>query len=454
VYVHLIVDQTENRPAVALSSDIKQMLPKFIEYAGKSVPVSHDRGDKFVNASTRRPLQTDACVCRISEALRQSLKLPKEAKLHYRVSGDKWVIGPCVGIYLNVCSSERPFGQQTAFVTDLAKRAANLGVDLVVLTPGFMHSGKGYRVHTSEGVWRQEETPMPDIVLRRSGAFTPRYEEAARTDFAAFANAGRLHTLPRTYSNKWNMHQLLRKHREVAPFLPRTSLARSATEVYQEAVHRGDVYVKPLTGAKGISVFHMYGDSRQLTAVWESMSGKGTGRKLNQRNFSSLSTFSRFWRGVQLKKCVVQDTVKLPLADDGRPFDFRWLVQYTDEAHIVARVGRMGHPHAVTTNLHTGGKPLDAVQLMARLKWQDLEEVIRQMDALALNAAGALRREYGPYAELGIDLAVTSERDIRLFEVNPTPGRRMLRSMNGELRKLSLDYLLEYAIKAAGFSRE
>ncbi len=359
----------------------------------------------------------------------------------------------CVAIYLDVYPLKRPFGEQTQLVTTLAERANQRGIDLIVLTPKLTPDDLGYRYTADERSWTIQPVPEPDIVLRRSGAFRRAYERTAMADLASYSADGRLHTLPRSYSNKWNMHQMLQRHNKILPHLPRTTLAKSAEEIYQEVVRRQDVYVKPLTGARGRAVYHLVLQRNQLVAEWDGGQVEKK-RRLQRRSFHQPEAFYAFWRQLRLKQVIVQDTVALPRTADGRAYDFRWLVQYTDKPIVVARVGRLGQPHAVTTNIHSGGEPVDAAVLLKKLRWNQrrIRAVLQQMDDLAIATAEALKNEYGPYAELGIDFALCTDGGVRLFEVNSTPGRRMLRQLDTELRQLSLDYLLEYAIKAAGFA--
>jgi hypothetical protein len=76
---------------------------------------------------------------------------------------------------------------------------------------------------------------------------------------------------------------------------------------------------------------------------------------------------------------------------------------------------------------------------------------VKRLDAIAYAVYRRLQKSYGDFGEIGIDLAVRSDQSVILFEVNPTPGRRMLRSISKEAREMSLIRLLEYASFKAGF---
>jgi len=366
-------------------------------------------------------------------------------------------MGPCLGIYVRVNSSRRrPFGEQTQLLAEISRLAAQRDVDVVVLGPGYTKSGRGWRYDEEQKQWLQVFVATPDIVYRRSGAFTSTDVPLVKEDMAMFMKAGLLHTLPRTFSNKWKLHQVLSKYRKVKPYLLETALVSSAEEIFKYVSERQDVYVKPLTGSQGRQIYRMRRTPAGLAVSWQGSGRNLSPRPLEQRLFMQARAFHSFWLANGPQRCIAQETFVLPQTREGHPFDLRWLVQYPDAATacVTARVARVGDAGSVTTNIHTGAKPMAAESLLSHNKWPKYRNVLEEVDDVALRVTEACRSEYGPIAELGVDLAVNLAGDIRVFEINPTPGRRMLRLLSPELRELSLQYLLEYAINAAGFGAE
>jgi len=355
----------------------------------------------------------------------------------------------------------RPFGEQTRLFEDLSKLGKEQKVTVVVMVPGFCREQVGYQYDTKRLQWSRTSVSMPDIILRRSGTFKQIEKVSVTQDLQLFTRLNLLHTLPWDVSNKWALYQLLSKVTEVMPCLPKSILATRASQVYERAMKMGDVYVKPLAGAQGIGVFHLFTARGNLRVAWEKKKeprnlGKSTPppgflrptTDVIQREFSNQAAFSEFWSGRRFQRCLVQETVVLPRTLDNRPFDFRWLVQNCKEYQVVARVARIGKPHSVTTNIHTGGDALAAELVIQEAYGSKATDILMRLDQVALDVANALDKRYGHFAEVGVDLALASEEDVKVFEVNPTPGRRMLRSISKDVRELSLRCLLEYAIKA------
>ncbi|MCL6516242.1 YheC/YheD family protein [Alicyclobacillus sp.] len=351
----------------------------------------------------------------------------------------------------------RPFGEQTRMFADLWRIGQGLGVEVVVLVPGYARTGRGYLYDHAADRWRPDSVPLPSVVYRRSGSFRAP-AALVREDLALFHRRGVLHTLPRAVSNKWTFYRLLTADAALQRYVPWSRLASGPQDVYRALLEVSDVYVKPLGGAQGISVYRLRWKGAEGEARWEErIVPRRTERitqrfqpftRLQLRRFRTPAEFRAFWGTTKLGRCLVQETVELPRTRDGRPFDFRWLIQYADEARVLARVARVGRPEAVTTNIHTGGQAVPADTALRGAGIPHPDGLLGQLDAVALLVADRLRRKYGPYAEVGVDLALRPDLTPVVFEVNPTPGRRMLRSLERHVRELSLETLIEYAIRA------
>ncbi|QQE80949.1 YheC/YheD family protein [Alicyclobacillus sp. SO9] len=393
---------------------------------------------------------------RLSQELQEKLRLPNSMTLHCVRDGETWRIGPCLGIYVSSYRNRKlRFGPQTRLLKDLAVAAGEIGVDVVVIGPGYINTRQGWRYNVFTSNWEVSEVAHPDVVLRRSGAFEPTQATLVRADLQSFAAEGILHTLPRFYTNKWMMHRLLSQNSDLEGYLLNTYLAQTADEVFRLAYKHSDVYVKLLTGAQGHGIYHIRRTNNGLRIDWNRSPSKNGKTIAKQQQFCfDLQDFVDFWNATGVKKCIVQETFPLPLTRDGYPFDLRWLIQFTDRPVVTARMARVGFVDSVTTNLHTGGKPVEAKDLFQSLKWQRSNALLSRLDEVAVRVTQTCTEKFGPIAELGVDLAVNERGDIRIFEINSTPGRRMLKLAAPTLRTLSLHNLLEYAINAAGFTGE
>ncbi|MBX5437564.1 MAG: YheC/YheD family protein [Alicyclobacillaceae bacterium] len=369
-----------------------------------------------------------------------------------------------MGLYADAVESKtRPFGEQTSMFGDLARLGRTMGVEVVVLVPGYARSRIGWTwTGPSSNHWEKCSVPLPDVVLRRSGAFRSASQSVVVRDLALFQRTGLLHTLPRRCSNKWYFYQWVQSRRDLGVHMPESALAKGADDVARFLRRQRDIYLKPVTGAQGVSVYRLRTAVDGIVATWDERVPSHRGQRspaavqaavqpvarTAERRLAGGADLRAFWASTGLYQAVLQETVELPRTREGCPFDLRWLIQFADRAQVVARVARVGRPDAVTTNIHTGAQAVDAADLIQSLPGWHPEKVLEALDRVALRVANALAAEFGRYAEVGIDLAVRTDGTPVLFEVNPTPGRRMLRALPGNVREISLRRLLEYAIKA------
>ena len=362
-----------------------------------------------------------------------------------------------LGLYADLMPSpDRPFGEQTTMFRELSELGETRGVRVFVLPPGYARHRQGFSF-TNDG-WVKTTVPLPDVVLRRSGTFLTSHLKEAEADLRFFRKSRHLHTLPRICGNKWIVLSLFQQNPQLRNHVPETAVADTPKQV-QDLLHRmKDVYVKPLTGAQGVSVYRLTENPSNIRVRYERRKVSRQTERLTQtfnpetilvdKTYAPGPSFMSFWESIGLKKCLVQETIPLPTLPGARPFDFRWLVQYVEGPLIAARVARVGGPSAVTTNIHTGGMAINALDALKQARFEDPQKLITKLDDVAISVARSLSSRYGGYAEVGVDLACKRDGSVVVFEVNPTPGRRMLRSLGTSTRQLSLEWLIEYAIKA------
>lgn len=476
--VDLVVDRNLTGATVKVSWR-GQGLPTSIQFADRRVTIAKAQSGSAPTWSLPPQAYENQPRLAVSAALASALRLPVRARLCLDEGEGHWRFGPCLALYAHEFPQrERRFGEQSTLFADLAVKAWSYGVDVVVIGPGFRTAHRGLRYDPDRRRWLPCQVPTPDVVLRRSGSFPMKQMGQVRADLAWFSSTGRLHTLPASCSNKFLFYKFLQNSPELRAYAPYSTVATSAGQVWNVLTQRANVYVKPVSGAQGASVVHLMRSGKRVTAAWEERNGSGQNHtykgkmsnpvtqpqsqvrtrtalqvRVQSTELSNFSEFVKFWRRTGLRRCVIQDTVALPKTSAGRPFDLRWLLQCCDEPKIVARVARVGQPGAVTTNIHTGGEAVDATWLLRdKFGATQATEMLRNLDDAAVGVAQELRRRFGGFAEAGLDMALVGHDQIAVFEVNPTPGRRMLRQLSTELREMSLGQLLEYAMRATGFS--
>lgn len=463
--VHWKVDSRMAGLRMSRARDTQVDLPLQMEFADHRVVLANDPTRLRRTRKAHRNKDNAEAHVRISKEVARKLRLPTTGSLHAVTDGDKWILGPCLGVYVTRESSgQRLFGEQTVLLRDLSQIGHQCGIDIVVLTPGFREHGQGWRFDEGHNQWLRMPIPLPHLVLRRSGRFRES-GKLVQQDLIYLEQLGILHTLPRQISNKWTFYRIACRRKEVCRYLPLTRRVTSGRDLKIAIGELGDVYLKPVGGAQGAAIHRMIRSRNGVKVIRErrlvnretdrQSSDFRPGTTIEQQTLSTERDVQRFWDSLQssFKRWVVQKSVPLTKFPDGRPVDFRWLVQWTDQPVVVGRVARIGSKGAVTTNLHTGGTAMDAEVALDRLEVKDPERILERMDEMSIQVMQALRDAYGSFAEVGIDLGLDTNGRIYVFEVNPTPGRRMLRSVSDSVRELSLRNLAEYAIKATDFAK-
>lgn len=362
---------------------------------------------------------------------------------------------PRLAVYVEHYGAKgRLFGEQTRMLEELTTLGEERNVDVCVWSPGSLTKQRAYRFDGRRQQWMVEAVDLPHVVLRRSGVFARGKFHLARTELDSFRKMKLLHTLPTEHSDKWALARMAANSSRLASFCPETACVQSPETAYALLAEWPQSYLKSRRGSQGKGVFRVSSQKNELFIEWHerfspSVFERGKSvyaaeTKTCFRRIKTLEEFRVFWRQAGLRQAVVQRAVSLLRWND-RPIDFRWLVQKGRRTGVVARVARYGKPDGVTTNLHAGATAYPAESLLHRsMSETDAVHLVNTMDSLGLEVFSAFWEKFGPYVEIGVDFAVTSTGDVFILEVNPTPGRRMLRALPGDVRRRSLLTWMDY----------
>lgn len=426
---------------------------------------SRDQREQLViRAGNRRAvaevLFTDEGRVLASDALRDALCLPKGA-LSVKAQGGELQIGPFVALYaLPSRRTGKPFGELTAVFQDMMQLAEQEGVALYAFGPGDANWTEGvvsaYVYRPDRKLWVRSRRPLPDLVLPKILAPPPGYRDQVRRDLANISAKARYGPFSAATGSKWDVHQTLLADREASRLLPQTQVVRGREDIESLLTRYGAVFVKPAIGTQGQAVHRLALERSQRVRVQRA----GNGSTVTKTYSLSGAQWPEFVKQTFCgkRRFLVQQALDLLRVHGVRPADFRWLVQKDgrNQWGVTARVARIGGPGAVTTNLHTGGDAVLAESLLQQAGWSQeaREQVVRELDAGALAIARALEAKAGRLGELGIDFAVTNDRRVFLIEINPRPGRQMLKLTAPATRELSLRRNLEYAKYTTGYGAE
>ncbi len=415
---------------------------QMVRYAKRIIelPVVHGKHGDFVDLRQKE---------------RRLLRCPLVG-LHSKVdTDDVWRLGPAIGVYaLRHFTKGTLFGPQTQMFISLIQLGRRLGIDIFVIPAG--HLGRdltevlAYR-YVQSGGWRLMRCPWPDFVWRRMTERPVAMASILDEEENILAKTTIQGVLPRSRCDKWTIHTLLTKENGIADFVPDTILVTEFDQVLPAIDSLGDVYIKPVRGTQGMKIAriiqqhggYLYRDHESH----QSFEWITSERDLLLRWGQPLSPQQGY---------LVQKTVPLMMTRMKDPFDLRYLIQAvpTKPAVCTATIARLASNQALTTNLHTGSRAVTIDTLKGLLHPEDTRRFVKgvQMgEIIALLAFQVLQQRHPFLVELGVDIALDSLGRPFLLEVNPVPGRKMLRLLDTRLRRLSLLRVLEYAIWSTGF---
>lgn len=413
-----------------------------VRYANRhvEVPIMHDVHGDFVELGQKE---------------QRILRCPPVG-LHAKVDADNvWHVGPAIGVYaLRHGTNGALFGPQTKMFATLIQLGRRLGIDVFILPAG--HLGRdqtevlAYRLYKSGG-WRKMRCPWPDFVWRRMTERPAAMANVLDEEENLLSKTSIQGVLPRNRCDKWTLHSELTQDDLIANYVPDTVLVTEVDQVLPAVDSFGDVYIKPVRGTQGMKIARIVqqgsGYLYQDRGSPQSFEWIKNGRELLNRWGQPLSPQQGY---------LIQKTVPLMMTRFKDPFDLRYLIQAVPEktAACTAIVARLARSQALTTNLHTGSRAVTIETVKELLALKDSKRFVKgvQMgEIIAMLAFQVLQQKYSSLIELGVDIALDSLGRPFLLEVNPVPGRKMLRLLDPKLRRLSFLRVLEYAVWSTGF---
>ena len=324
-----------------------------------------------------------------------------------------------IGVLTQTGQSTPPSGKQLLFFMELWEEANRMGVELFFFGPqqGIRPVLSGWECQ--KGNWVPKENPLPTRVYDRYFTEIPSersFYEQFRTYLAecgtCFANPVPLMELT---NDKWAFHAFLARHS--IPSLPvflYSEMDEQQCIALLEA--SGCLYVKPVTGSRGKGI---------AIAEWQEngvvVKAEGKVRILAPRELFSF--LQSHFPPVQY---LLQPGAAL-IPFENRAYDVRVLVQQTGEGpHQVSGMGvRVGAPGSPVSNLHAGGEalPLQALDSVFAAAGSGHEAWAHRIEALSLDCARALAADFGPFAELGLDILLTRDQGPIMLEANSKPAR-------------------------------
>lgn len=234
--------------------------------------------------------------------------------------------------------------------------------------------------------------------------------------------------------SKWYKHVCLQKEPLLEKYLPDTMpLAQSHLLTFLQKYP--NVYVKPCCGGGGRGVIKVMRIENRCIIQ--------TTRKRFAVPYESVYRYVKpLTRG---KRYIVQQGIDL-VSISNRPIDFRvLLLRPKQEWELMGIMGKLAVRNQIVTNHCRGGSSISYKQAMQRATgWKDeeYEKVEKEMVEASQLVANTLQSKYKYMNQLGLDMAVDSQKHIWLIEANTKPQYNLFKDHDNPMLYKEIHHMI------------
>ncbi|MBA4541610.1 MULTISPECIES: YheC/YheD family protein [Thermoactinomyces] len=338
-----------------------------------------------------------------------------------------------------------PFSE-APFFSQLAVEGESLGIEVCVFNPQLVH----WKTRTvpcwivENGRWKMAVKPLPSLIYDRCYYHTTEHYLRYKPYVLKLANDPHIRLLGRALGGKWQTYEILKQHKEIAPYLPHTIFYRSSHDVLAFLQNQPSALIKPNGGSHG----------RGVVAITKHppgylIQGRTQANKLFYRQLKTVQELETWIQNfIGRTRYIIQPLLPL-MTPDQRPFDVRILVQKNEERNweTTGMAVRTGKPNSITSNLHGGGQAVAFRPFLQKHYAQEtifkIQETIQFLSSIVPRF---IEQQHGPLVELGIDVGIEPSGRIWILEVNSKPGRAVfLRTGEINIRRRAVQLPIRYA---------
>lgn len=219
-----------------------------------------------------------------------------------------------------------------------------------------------------------------------------------------------------SYLSKWNKTKIIVGAPKLASHVPETRIM-SRSSLLAMLNRYGMVYVKPDIGHQGVGVMKVeklrkgylvhYGTVRQRFGTFD-----GAYKWIEKNRKRRVYLVQRGIRMIRL---------------GGRPVDFRVMIQRNEKRNweVTGTLARMAHPGKPVTNGSQGGTIYSSRPLLNKVAGSSRgAAILRQFRELAYRSAYRLAGSYPKLNELGLDVALDTNKRSWILEINTGPDAK------------------------------
>ena len=311
--------------------------------------------------------------------------------------------------------------ERSPYVRSLLRTAEERGVVAYSVTSQALRNPDGNAV-VGYGLATNFEyrmQPMPTVVYNR----IPTRREEMLPVTAAVKQQLRDRGVPyfnERFFNKREVDKVLRDERETQAFLPMTMTERNQQKVEQWLEEYGALFVKPIAGSFGEGICRASRDGARYRL--DTRQGADVRSYFYSRARDCVLACKSHLGGAQ---SIVQEEISLAV-HEGCKTDFRVHLHRTtnDDWEVVAIGAKVGSRDGITTHVHSGGRVEEAERVLTNWYGRTAPAVRDELEAAAITVCRVLvRRLDKNLGELGLDMGISTDGRVVLFEANAKPGR-------------------------------
>lgn len=367
-------------------------------------------------------------------------------KVLIRTSGDEIEIGPLIGI-LTVEGKKNFKGIRSNFI-DLIETGRKMGAFVYVVPIENINVKKnsvtGFIYYPQKKKWIKETLPFPHVFYNRIPNRKSEEQEYVQQGLQHLNSLKKTSLFNPCFFDKASLYETLRHHPKLFSNIPETRLFHGISDL-QIMLHKYPfIYLKPLKGMAGKGIFRLEKLNDGYVLKFQQ------GKELLQRQFNDQANLYSYLQEDCQNPYLIQQGIPLACYQD-KIFDFRLLMQKNGlDQWVLTGIGiRQSGEGNITTHVPRGGSVQSPSTLLPLVFPQlSVGKILQKLEGMAHMVSQSLEKKWPSLGEVSMDIGLDDNGHLWFFEANSKPGK----FDEPEIRKRSLENLIQYARYCAGFS--
>ncbi|WP_407407211.1 YheC/YheD family protein [Peribacillus sp.] len=361
---------------------------------------------------------------KISHDTNQFLSLPPfsgPVSVSFHAEERTLQIAPFLAVLINQGPLQSgTFGEMEPFYQEMIAYCNQKGFPFFLAKPQPLADGILTGYWPGANGWETLELPVPDVFYNRIHSRkvegTPLFE-----NFSSELKSLAIPMFNGRFLSKHDVHELLLSDYSLLPHLPETVMFNEQ-EPFMTFLDKYPVsYLKPSTGSQGRNICKLTESSGRWVIEHAGTENNIHTIETKEKLFSALKKFCRN------QAYILQKGISL-FEIDQKLVDFRILLHKNGQHQwkVTSMVARIGDSGNIVSNLAQGGVMKNGFDFLKEIvDHQEAKRLYQSLIRLAKKTAVALDDNHPElFGELGIDLALDSNKHPWIIEVNSKPSKK------------------------------